>query len=577
MFTIRLIKNSFPYTWLMLLGLLLAVITIFCGIGLMMTAAFLISMAALQPLLGQLQMAIVGVRFFGTFRGVFRYSERLVSHNVTFRLLKKYRIWFYQKVEPLAPANLFPYNTGDLLRRVVADVESLDNIYIRLILPPLAAILISIIMWFFFLFFSIKIAVLVTGALYLSGFIIPSICYLTAKQTGIQITNMHSQLTVTTLDATQGLADLTVFNQVESYLEKLQNINNKLSILQKRMAIINSYNQSALNLIMNITVLISIFLMVPAIHRWAFDAIISAVIVLGIMSAFEAVTPLPSAFQQMGSTIKAAKRVFEIIDSKPTIDESFTAENVTPDQFDISFKDVNFEYSANSGFRLSKLDFHISQGTVSGVVGPSGSGKSSLINLLMRFWDYNSGSILLGNCEFRKFKQENIHKYISLCQQHIHMFNETIKENLVLTNPTASDSEIESALKLSEAYDLTMSLPKKLNTAIGELGLKLSGGELRRLAIARTLLSQSPILIFDEPTADLDIKTAEKIVENLYSLRGKRTIIIISHIITKQFKKFDNIIVMRNGSILEKGNHCDLLKSRNSLYLKIFELQNCKK
>ena len=352
---IRLLKQSSRYTWWIVLGLFLSFLTIAAGIGLMTTAAFLITLCAIAVPIGQLQIAIAGVRLFGTVRGVFRYLERLTSHNVTFKLLKQYRVWFYKKIEPLAPAGLMSFSSGDLLRRLVSDVENLENLYIKLILPPISLMLIIIMMFVFLCFFDIHVAFIVAASLFISGYVVSYITYLITKFYSSEVTVLKSEITVMSLDIIQGNSDLAAFNQVDIFQKRFQKLSRKLLNRQKKISLINSFNVSLISLIMNFTVFGAVILIIPGMNGGVSDGITASVVVLGIMASFEAVFPLPQAFQQLGSILKSAKRVFELIDSTPsTVEPSQKreAENellltrnkiIVPNS--ISLDKVNFKYN----------------------------------------------------------------------------------------------------------------------------------------------------------------------------------------------------------------------------------------
>jgi len=379
---------------------------------------------------------------------------------------------------------------------------------------------------------------------------------------------------VNNIDLTQGLADLCVFNQCDKFYDKFKDINNRLTYLQKKDVFINSINLSAINIIMSIAVLISIYIMVPQVHSNLMGGITVAAIILGIMASFECVTPLPNAFQHLGATQESSKRIFEIINADPEIDESNLSSSPKPSNLDLHVKNINFKYSNTSPFALKDISFDLPLGSKIAFVGPSGSGKSSIINLLMKFWNFDEGSIEVDNHSIRKFKQNELNKIFSVSPQNVYMFNESIKNNLLYSNMDASDSDIIESLKKAEIFDFIDSLPKGINTNLGEQGLIFSGGELRRISIARALLSKAPILILDEPTADLDYKTADKIMNNIFDANRERSIILITHILSDVLDKCDNILTFRDGEIIEHGKHKELLEDKNSLYRKMYFKQN---
>lgn len=566
----HLLKIALSYKGWMLLAALLGFLTVGSGIGLMMTSAYIIAKAALHPSISELQVAIVGVRFFGISRGVFRYLERYVSHEVTFKLLTKFRIWFYRAIEPLAPARLMHYKSGDLLARLVADVESLEHIYIRVLAPPVIALMISLLMWILFGLINIIFSLLLMVFFLAAGVGVPILIQRLSKETGKKLIDLRSELNSMAIDGVQGMAELLVFGQAQRHLEKFDALNRKCIQLQRRMALINGLHESLIGLLMNFAVLSILIAATPLVSSSALDGVYLAVLAIGTMAAFEAVLPLPVAVQHLEGSLKASERLFEITDSQPAVQEP-SAPLSAPRNFSVSAKALTFSYSPNEAPILKNISFELPEGGSLAIVGPSGAGKTTLLNLLLRFWGYKEGSLCLGGTNMRNFTSEQVRGWLSVVSQNTHLFNGTVRENLLLGNPAAGKKDIFSALEGAQIRDFVENLPQGLDTWIGEQGLQLSGGERQRLAIARALLKNAPLMIFDEPTANLDALTEREIFNSIWQLAEQKTALVITHRLIG-LENAGEILVFRDGEIVERGRQEELL-AKEGVFWKMWEQQ----
>ncbi len=567
---LRLIKIAGSYKLWMLLAAFVGFLTIGSSIGLMMTSAYIIAKAALHPSIAELQVGIVGVRFFGISRGVFRYIERFISHEITFKLLAKFRVWFFESIEPLFPSKLAKFKSGDLLTRAVSDVENLEHIYVRVIAPPFVAILVLILVTFLFGSFNLIYAVIVLIFFILAGIGVPALTYLMSKNTGRKLVTLKSKLNELIIDQTQGMQELIIFGQRENYLRNFKETNYEYISLQKKMANISGLNDSLIGLFMNFAVFFILLNAIPNINNGILDGVYLSVLALGTMACFEAVLPLPTAIQYWEQSINSANRLFELTDEKQSEIKEIEL-TPQPENFDIDIRNINFGYN-NDTKVYNKLSLYIPENEVTAIVGASGAGKSTLVNLLMRFWDYESGKFLLGNEELKNFTQEEIQKYISVVPQTTHLFNLPVKENIRFSKPDASENEIIYAAKKANIHNFIMSLPNKYDEWIGEQGLKLSGGERQRISIARALLKDTPVIVFDEPTADLDSLNEKKILELIYELSESKTVLLITHRLV-HLENINQILVMHGGKIIERGMFDELLAKKGYFY-KMFNLQN---
>ena len=581
----QLLAIARPVKWWMLLAALLGVLTIGGGIGLISTSAYLISAAALHPSIAALGVAIVGVRFFGIARGIFRYLERYVTHAVTFRLLERLRVWFYQALEPLAPARFLRFSknepggltSGAALSHMVADIETLQNFYARVIAPPLVAASVGIAMWLFFGAFAVQLALAWLAFYLLVGVGVPWLTHLLSQQSGRRIVLVRSELNTQLVDGIQGMADLVAFGQEQPRFERIQTLNRTLVRLQLLQAASGALQNALGNALLNLCAWTMLIVAIPMVHDGRLSGVYLALLVLAALSSFEAVLPLASAMQGMGSSVEAAHRLFGIVDEPAEMnneamlqDGNGESSSPVPHDYSIVFRDVRFSYVLGEEPALDDISFTLPQGRCVAIVGPSGAGKSSIANLLLRFWNYQEGHITLGGHELRQYALQDLYGMMGVVTQRTHLFNTTIRENLLLAKPGASQEELEEAAKQAQLYDFVQTLPQGYDTLVGELGLCLSGGERQRIAIARALLKNAPILVLDEPTANLDALTEQVVLRALQTLMQGRTTLLITHRLVG-LEMADEVLVLRQGKIRECGSHFDLLQLEG-LYWKMWQL-----
>ena len=569
----RLVRLAAPFWRRIILAALLGFATIGSSVGLMTTAAYVIAKAALRPSIADLHVAIVGVRFFGIARGLFRYLERNISHDINFRLLARLRVWFYCALEPLAPARLMQYRSGDLLSRIVADVDTLENLYVRVLAPPLVAALVGGLMWVFMGSFAPSLAITLLVALALAGLGLPLLGRQLGKRTGEEMVQVRSELNVAMVDGIQGMADLLAFGQETQYREHVSTLGQQLARLQAKMARIAGLHGALCGLLMHLAVLAALVVAIPLIRSAELDGVMLAVLILAVMSSFEAVLPLPAAFQYLDNSLEAGRRLFEVVDEEPVVPDPPTPASLpTPPHVPLCVRELTFRYAPNEPPALNKVSFTLPPGGRIAIVGPSGAGKSTLVHLLLRFWDYEEGNVTLGDTEIRAYCQDDLRSLISVVSQHTHLFSCTVRENLMLARPEASVEEMITATQQAQIHDFIQSLPQGYDTWIGDKGLRLSAGERQRLAVARAILKNAPLLILDEPTANLDAITERDMMGELYPLMEKRSTLVITHRLVG-LTTMHEILVLRGGRVIERGRHHDLMQL-GGLYRLMWEQQN---
>ena len=554
------------------LSVLLGFLTVGSNVGLMGTSAFLISAAALHPGLGALEVAIVGVRFFGLSRGAFRYGERLSSHTVTFNLLARLRAWFYARLEPLAPARLMQYRSGDLLNRIVTDIAGLENFYVRVVAPPLVAGLIAAGMSLYFAAYEPLLAWTYLAFLAFLGLGVPALSWSLSRRPGAELVTRRAGLQARLVDGIQGLPDLLVFGRGRDFVEGLMKDGKAFASTQRRLAFLNGLSTALTTLLVNAGMLAILALAIPEVVDGRLPGVMLAVLTLAALAGFEAIMPLPLAAQTLASSLQSARRLFEIVDADPAVVDPPAAAPVRSARPMLQFDRVAFSYPGNPQPAIRELDLAVQFGQKLAIVGPSGAGKSSLANLLLRYWDVSGGRILLDGRDLREFAQADVRSLFSVLSQRPFFFSGSVLQNLLLARPSATRSEVEAAARKAHIHEFISGLPKGYETAIGERGFRLSGGERQRLAIARALLKNAPILLLDEPTANLDPVTERSILDELHVLAKDRTLLLITHRLIG-LERMDEILVLDRGRIVERGTHEDLSRS-GGLYGFLWNLQN---
>ena len=557
---------------LVALSVLIGACTIGSSVALMGASAWLISTAALHPSVAALGVAVVGVRFFGITRGIFRYLERLVSHDVTFRLLSRLRIWFYEKLEPLAPARLMEYRAGDLLARIVGDVETLENFYVRVISPPLTAVLVGLFTSIFIASFHPQLALAFLIFFIGLGLVLPLLAQIISRRPAVDTITLRADLHTRLVDGIQGMADLLAYGRGEHRLAEIATNGLNYGNAQRRMARITGLHSGLTTLLTNLGLWTILALSIPLVNAGTLDGPMLASLSLLTFAAFEAVMPLPLAAQMWNSAREAARRLFEVVDTEAAVKDDIRDSLVGPQASNIKFSNLSFSYPNQSTPAIQHVTFNLQPGRSIAVVGPSGAGKSTLANLLFRFWDYSSGDITLGAESLKRYAQDSVRERIGLVSQNTYFFNTSVRENLRFARRHVTQEEIESAAKDAQIHDFILGLPNGYDTMIGEQGVRLSGGERQRLAIARAIIKDTPILILDEPTANLDPLSEKQVLQTLFALMKRKTTLFITHRLVGM-ENMDEIIVMDHGRLVERGTHPNLIRE-NGLYHRLWMYQN---
>jgi len=570
---LRLLRLLAAFRWQMIAAVALGAATVGSGVGLMATAAYLVASAALQPSIAELQVAIVGVRFFGLSRGVFRYLERLASHDVSLRVLGQLRRWFFRALEPLVPARTVEMRSSDLLTRAVADVESLQNFFIRAVAPPLVAAVVAIGAGSVLGIYSSELAIAFVLTYAAAAVAIPAAVIRLGAATGEGLISVRSDLAMAVADGIEGMADLLVFGRADSQKRLVNELSASSSVVGERTARAGALGTAGVTLATHATVWLVLVLAIPMVGEGRFTGVGLAVVCLVVMAAFEAVQPLPAAARGMSEQLASADRIFAILDEIPAVDDPVESSvEVRSDAgVAIELRRVSFSYAGVSGPVLRDLDLEIGGGRRVAVVGPSGSGKSTLANLLLRFWDPTEGEIRLAGSPLGWYSQQTLREAVGVLPQRTDLFTGTIRDNLLLASPMADQGDLDKAAGAADLLNTIRTFPEGWDTWIGEHGMQLSGGQRRRVALARLVLQKPLVAVLDEPTSGLDPVTEDRVMRSVLEFFEGRTTVVITHRLVA-LDEFDEIVVLDHGRIVERGEHAELLAA-DGLYNQLYDAQ----
>jgi ATP-binding cassette subfamily C protein CydC len=558
----RLLRLSRRYWSWMALGALISTLAVLANVGLMAVAGWFIAAMAMAGAAGVLMnyfLPAALIRLFAILRTGGRYLERLVTHEATFRLLSELRVWFYQRIEPLAPARLQLYRSGDLLGRIQADIDTLHNAYLRLLVPILVAVSGVLVVATVLCLYSRWVALLVLALLLLTGVAVPLVMRRAGERSGALVVETRSELRTAVIDGVQGMGELRVYGAAQRQVQKIESLTRRLSAEQIRLSRLSGISEGAVGLCASLAMWGTVLITVALIGRGALQPLDLPMLALLVLASFEAVGPLPLAFQRLGETFAAARRVFELVDAQPQV-AAVRTPSPRPRDSGLTMRGVRMRYDAQDPWALDGLDLDLAAGRCVAVVGPSGAGKSSIVRLALRFWEYQKGEVRLGGHDLRSYQPEDVRSLIAVVSQDTHLFHTTILENLRVAAPEADQQAIVRATGAAQIHDFIAALPDGYHTHVGEAGVRLSGGQARRIAIARALLKDAPILLLDEPTENLDPQTERAVFEAIDRLMAGRTVLLITHKLAVLQNRVDEVLVLEGGRVVERGTHAELVR-----------------
>ncbi len=528
---LRLLRFYRPYLGWLAGGIALNVLVVLSNVGLLALSGWFITAMALSglaPVPIEYFAPAAAIRGLALLRTGGRYCERLVTHEATFRLLASLRAWFYASLEPLAPARLQLHRGGDLMSRIRSDIDSLDNLYLRVVAPTLAALVSAVLLTGFLALFSGSAALVLAACLIGAGVALPLAARGFGRGPGRRVVAIRAELRSAVSDTVRGLAELVVDAAIERREADIDALSRSLVREQRRQARLTIVSTALSGLVAALALWGTLLVGIPAVRDGRLSGPELAMVAFLVLASFEAVAPLPAAFQALGETLAAAARIFALVDAEPAVAEP-ACEAAAPCRFDLRVQGLRMRYDPASPWALDGIDLDVPQGGRLGIVGPSGSGKSSLLAVMLRFWEHQAGEVLIGGVAVASLRGETVRGLCSVVAQQTHLFNTSIRENLLLARPGATDDDLLRALRRAHLEADVAALPDGLATVVGENGARFSGGQARRLAIARAFLKDAPILLLDEPTEGLDAASERAVLDGLATLMHGRTTLLITH------------------------------------------------
>jgi len=555
------------HKWMLTLGIVLAIVTLLASIGLLTLSGWFLSASAVAGVAGlysfNYMLPAAGVRGTAIARTAGRYFERLVSHDATFRVLQHLRIFTFSKLLPLSPAGLARFRQGELLNRVVADVDTLDHLYLRVISPLVGAFVVIVTVTLGLCVLDVPIALTLGGIMLLTLLLLPPLFYRAGKSTGENLTRLRGDYRQQLTSWLQGQAELTIFGASRRYRAQMESTELSWHEAQRRQSELTALSQAVMMLIGGVAVIAMLWMASGGVGGNTQPGALIALFVFCALAAFEALAPVTGAFQHLGQVIASAVRITQITEQKPEVAFTDAQHDVAPQSVALQLKDVTFAYDGQAQNALDAISLTIPAGKHVAVLGRTGCGKSTLLQLLTRAWDPSRGEIRFNDTPLTEFSEPALRKAVSVVPQRVHLFSATLRDNLLLASPQASDRDLSAVL---EQVGLQKLLEDDgLNSWLGEGGRQLSGGELRRLAVARALLHDAPLMLLDEPTEGLDATTESQILDLLAQVMKNKTVLMVTHRL-RGLANFDQIIVMDNGQIIEQGSHAELLAKQGRYY-----------
>jgi ATP-binding cassette, subfamily C, bacterial CydC len=566
---LRLLWFAGPLRGRLLLAVLAGAAATGCGVTLLAVSGFLLARASQHPNVVAITVAVVAVRALSIGRGVFRYAERLASHDVAFRVLADVRVNVYRRLERLAPAGLAEFRAGDLLARLVSDVDATQDLFIRGVSPPLTAFVVGAgAATVCLLVLSPSGAVLAAG-LIVAGVAVPWLAAVRARHAARRSGAARGELASQVTDLLAGAADATAFGAQEAVLARAWAADRDLARLARTSASGAGLGTGLSAAAGGITLWGVLVLGVAAVSSGTLTRVPLAVITLTALAAFEAVTVLPAAAVQFGQAGTSAARVTAVLDAPDPVREPTVARSLPPDLVGVTLRGAQVRYSVDGPLAIDGVDLGLAPGRRVALVGPSGAGKSTVAAVLLRFCDLAGGTATLGDTDLAEYAADDVRRVIGGCAQDPHLFDTTIRENIRLARPDADQDALDGAAERARLLPWIRSLPLGWDTPVGTHGAVVSGGEQQRIALARALLADPPLMILDEPTAHLDPENRRELMADLLAVTEGRGVLLITHDLAG-LDLLDEIVVLDQGTVAARGKHGELLVTCD-LYRRMWE------
>ncbi|GAA4657710.1 thiol reductant ABC exporter subunit CydD [Streptomyces chumphonensis] len=527
------------------------------AVGLMAVSGWLISRASEQPPVLYLLTAVTATRAFGIGRAVFRYAERLVSHDAVLRVLADLRVAVYARLERLAPAALHRSRRGDVLARLVGDVDALQDYFLRWLLPVVAAGVVSVGATGFTAWLLPEAGAALAVGLLLAGVGVPWLTSVVARRAGHRLAPARGTLSARTVELLTGVGELTVAGALPSRVAAARRADAELTGIAARGSAATALAGAATALVTGVTVCTAAAFGAAAVQTGRLEGVWLAVVVLTPLAAFEGVLGLPSAVQYRQRVRRSAERLYEVMDAPEPVREPRRPLPEPDSVFPLELRNVTVRHPGQQRPALAGIDLTLTPGRRVAVVGRSGSGKTTLAHTLLRFLEPESGTYVHGGADAASYDSDAVRRGVGLCAQDAHLFDSTLRENLRLARPGATDADLRRALARARLLDWVAALPQGLDTPVGEHGARLSGGQRQRLALARALLAGFPVLVLDEPAEHLDLETADALTADLLAATEGRTTLLITHRLAG-LAAVDEVVVLEGGRCVQRGPYAQL-------------------
>ncbi|HYK26579.1 MAG TPA: thiol reductant ABC exporter subunit CydC [Streptosporangiaceae bacterium] len=536
-----------------------------CGVALLAVSGFLLARASQHPSIIAISVAVVAVRGLSIGRALFRYLERLASHDVAFRALSGARVAIYRKLERLAPAGLTAFRSGDLLTRVVSDVDGIQDVFIRGLGPPLTAALVGAGAVTACMFILAPAAGVLALGLLAASLIVPVVAANCARQASRRTALARGQLGAVISETLSGMAELQAYGAIDAAIDRCDAADAELTSLARRSSSAAGVGGSLTTALSGVTLWGVLLLGVAAVSSGTLTRVPLAVITLTALASFEAVVALPAAAMQLGQAATSATRIAQVQDAPDPVREPASPALLSAGPAVVRLDSAQVRYSPGGPLALDGLDLELQPGWRTALVGASGAGKSTVAAVLFRFCELAGGTAALDGVDLAQYTGADVRSVIGGCAQDPHIFDASIGDNLRLARPSASDGELADAAGRAQLLDWITTLPQGWDTLVGPRGAALSGGQRQRLALARALLANPAVLVLDEPTRHLDADNRRAVMSDVLTATQGRATLLITHYLD-YLDQVDEIVVLDHGKVAERGTHAELLNSRGLYY-----------